>query len=102
MASIKGNFVPKTGHDIVKLTPSTIIIPQKDYQDKEASDDSKLKAIWDEQISAKNASVAYREAHVLLLSWDHKDDDLHVEQEVINFSEGVTSLMKLTSVGGRS
>ncbi|KAM3066683.1 hypothetical protein ACMFMG_002393 [Clarireedia jacksonii] len=57
-------------------------LQSENYQDEEASKDSKFKAIWDEQIGAKNTSVTYREAHVLLLSWHPDDDDLHVEQEV--------------------
>ncbi|ATZ46745.1 hypothetical protein BCIN_02g01150 [Botrytis cinerea B05.10] len=80
MASSKSNSILKPDHDIKRVATSTIVIP--DYQDKEASNDSKFKAIFDEHMSAKNASVAYREVHVLLLSWDRKDDDLHVEQEV--------------------
>ncbi|KAF7872141.1 hypothetical protein EAF04_003066 [Stromatinia cepivora] len=82
MAFNKTNSTPKTVLDNIKTTQSAIVIPKKDYQDKEASEDSKLKAIWDEQISAKNASLAYREAYVLLLSWHRDDDDLHVQQEV--------------------
>ncbi|KAJ8071114.1 hypothetical protein OCU04_001455 [Sclerotinia nivalis] len=82
MAFNKANSLPKTVFDNMKTTQSAIVIPEKDYQDKEASEDSKLKAIWDEQISAKNASLAYREAHILLLSWHREDDDLHVQQEV--------------------
>lgn len=87
MASSKSNSILKPDHDIKRVATSTIVIP--DYQDKEASNDSKFKAIFDEHMSAKNASVAYREVHVLLLSWDRKDDDLHVEQEVLSVQEGL-------------
>ncbi|TGO63706.1 hypothetical protein BCON_0011g00480 [Botryotinia convoluta] len=89
MASSKSNSVLKPDHDSRRTTASTIIIPPTGYQDKEASSNSKFKAIFDEHMSAKNASVAYREVHVLLLSWDRKDDDLHVEQEQVADLENV-------------
>lgn len=85
MAANKSNSMPRNVLDNTKPPQPKIIIPVKDYQDKEASEDSKLKAIWDEQISSKNASVAYHKAHVLLLSWHQDDDDLNVEQEVVYF-----------------
>lgn len=59
-------------------------IPVNDsYQDEYTSRDSKLKAIFNEQMDAENSGVAYRKVHVLLLSWHPDDDDLHVEKEVI-------------------
>ncbi|TGO24997.1 hypothetical protein BPAE_0090g00410 [Botrytis paeoniae] len=94
MASSESNSVFKTEHNRKKITASTIIIPPIDYQDKDASNDSKLKALFDEHMSAKNASVAYREVHVLLLSWDRKDDDLHVEQEVADLENVFRDIFK--------
>ncbi|TGO35313.1 hypothetical protein BHYA_0163g00280 [Botrytis hyacinthi] len=94
MASSKSNSVLKPENDSRRATASTIMIPPTDYQDKEASNDSKFKAIFDEHMSAKNASVAYREVHVLLLSWDRKDDDLHVEQEVADLENVFRDIFK--------
>ncbi|PQE09664.1 hypothetical protein CJF31_00011217 [Rutstroemia sp. NJR-2017a BVV2] len=72
--------------DNTRNQQSSAIPPTENHQDEEASKDSKFKAIWDDQISAKNPAFAYREAHVLLLSWHPDDDDLHVEQEVKQIS----------------
>ncbi|KAF7885143.1 hypothetical protein EAF00_010961 [Botryotinia globosa] len=94
MASSKSNSGLKPDIDSRRTTAATIIIPPADYQDKEASNDSKYKAIFDEHMSAKNASVAYREVHVLLLSWDRKDDDLHVEQEVADLENVFRDIFK--------
>ncbi|KAF7898925.1 uncharacterized protein EAF01_008138 [Botrytis porri] len=94
MASSKSNSVLKPDHDGKRTIASTIIIPPTNYQDKEASADSKFKAIFDEHMSAKNASIAYREVHVLLLSWDRKDDDLHVEQEVADLENVFRDIFK--------
>ncbi|KAA8573481.1 hypothetical protein EYC84_005066 [Monilinia fructicola] len=70
--------------DDFKSVKASNIAEIDSYQDKAASKDSQLKAIWDEQMGAKNIAVAYRQAHVLLLSWHPEDDDLHVDQEVSN------------------
>ncbi|KAF7960137.1 hypothetical protein EAE96_001736 [Botrytis aclada] len=94
MASSMSDSVLKPGHDSRSTTASTTNNPPADYQDKEASNDSKLKAIFDEHMSAKNASVAYRQVHVLLLSWDRKDDDLHVEQEVADLENVFRHIFK--------
>jgi hypothetical protein len=61
---------------------SSAIAPNENHQDEQASKDSKFKALWDGQISAKIPAFTYSEVHVLLLSWHPDDDDLHVEQEV--------------------
>ncbi|PQE30538.1 homeobox domain containing protein [Rutstroemia sp. NJR-2017a WRK4] len=61
---------------------SSAIAPSENHQDEQASKDSKFKALWDGQISAKIPAFAYSEVHVLFLSWHPDDDDLHVEQEV--------------------
>jgi hypothetical protein len=56
----------------------------KDYQDEVETRDSKLKAIWDNEMVElkKKAVVHYKKAYVLLLSW-HKDvDDLKTDKEV--------------------
>lgn len=53
------------------------------HQDKEASHDSELKAIWDQNISDVNAEpLSYCKAVVLLLSWDKEVDDLKTDKEV--------------------
>jgi hypothetical protein len=55
----------------------------QDYQDKFESHESRLKAIWDKEMGgAKKTPVFYRNAAVLLLSWDPKVDDLHTDKEV--------------------
>lgn len=59
-------------------------IPVNDnYQDEYTSRESKLRAIFDEQMDAENSGVACRKVHVLLLSWHPDDDDLLVEKGVI-------------------
>lgn len=64
----------------------------KNYQDKDESHDSRLKAIWDKHMGdVKEKVVSYSKACVLLLSWDEKDDDLHTHDEV-----GHTSDLKKT------
>jgi hypothetical protein len=76
MASIRN--LPKAVLENLQTLQSSGIIAE----DRGSSEDSAFKAIWDEQIGAKKTAFAYREAHVLLLSWHPDDDDLHVEQEV--------------------
>lgn len=86
--------------DDFKSVKASNIAEIDSYQDKAASKDSQLKAIWDEQMGAKNIAVAYRQAHVLLLSWHPEDDDLHVDQEVSNLRVrlgGFSKLMKIRS-----
>lgn len=54
------------------------------YQDEVESFDSKLKAIWDENLGdvGKGKAVVYRRVVVLLLSWHRDFDDLHTDKEV--------------------
>lgn len=65
-------------------TPSqTLESPTKDYQDEDETRDSKLKAVWDNELGdLKSKHIPYQKAYVLLLSW-HKDiDDLKTDEEV--------------------
>jgi hypothetical protein len=55
----------------------------KDYQDKDASHESKLKAEWDAHMgTVKKESIFYRNAVVLLISWHRDIDDLKTGEEV--------------------
>jgi hypothetical protein len=55
----------------------------KDYQDADETRDSEFKAIWDGEMGdLKNNSISYRDAFVLLISWDESVDDLHTDKEV--------------------
>ncbi|RDW82288.1 hypothetical protein BP6252_03400 [Coleophoma cylindrospora] len=73
--------------------------PPRDYQDEEESRDSRLKAIWDQDLGrVKNATVSYRQAFVLLLSW-HKDvDDLHTSEEVTKLENVFRDTFKYKTV----
>ncbi|KAG9237399.1 hypothetical protein BJ875DRAFT_493326 [Amylocarpus encephaloides] len=56
---------------------------QDDWQDKEASCDSKLKAVFDEEIGKhKKNRFTFHKAAVLLLSWAEDFDDLKTGPEV--------------------
>lgn len=56
---------------------------KEDYQDKTTSHDSRLKALFDEQLSGlKEARASYSKAAVLLLSWHPECNDLNTEGEV--------------------
>ncbi|KAH8198233.1 hypothetical protein TruAng_007617 [Truncatella angustata] len=76
MSSMRGN-PPKKGL-FQPLESAT-----KDYQDEAETRDSKLKAVWDNQMGdLENKYIPYKNAFVLLLSW-HKDiDDLKTDKEV--------------------
>ncbi|KAF4636285.1 hypothetical protein G7Y89_g1792 [Cudoniella acicularis] len=64
-------------------SPISPALGAKNYQDKEESHDSRLKAVFDERMGCvKRAAVSYRKAVVLLLSWHRDIDDLHTEDEV--------------------
>ena len=55
----------------------------RNYQDEAASNESKLKALWDEHMgTVEKETIFYRKAVVLLLSWHPDVDDLHTEEEV--------------------
>ncbi|CAG8954502.1 hypothetical protein HYFRA_00004415 [Hymenoscyphus fraxineus] len=55
----------------------------ENHQDKDASLDSQMKAIWDAEMETpRTKPVLYREVHVLLLSWDDNVDDLKTGKEV--------------------
>jgi hypothetical protein len=55
----------------------------RNYQDEAASNESKLKATWDEHMgTVEKETIFYRKAVVLLLSWHPDVDDLHTQGEV--------------------
>ncbi|KAI9647715.1 hypothetical protein NHQ30_004101 [Ciborinia camelliae] len=78
----------------IPASRSSSSVAKDNYQDKDASKDSELKAIWDKQIGEKKSSVVYCKAHVLLLSWHRDDDDLHVEQEVADLENVFRNIFK--------
>jgi len=58
-------------------------VQTRNYQDEAASNESKLKALWDEHMgTVEKETIFYRKAVVLLLSWHPDVDDLHTEEEV--------------------
>lgn len=74
------NKTSASGAEASRPTPGS---PSKDYQDKDETHDSKLKAVWDSEIGAHEEEYsAYEKASVLLLSWHKDDDDLETAEEV--------------------
>ncbi|KAF8849841.1 hypothetical protein BDZ45DRAFT_697220 [Acephala macrosclerotiorum] len=71
------------------------------YQDEAASHESRLKAIWDEQITTgKKKEAIYKSAFVLLLSWDDDVDDLHTRDEVAALEQMFKNVFKYETVRG--
>ncbi|KAF3024328.1 hypothetical protein E8E14_013954 [Neopestalotiopsis sp. 37M] len=70
------NEIPASGAEVPRPTPES-------YQDKNETNDSKLKAVWDSEMGAQEEKYsAYEKASVLLLSWHKDDDDLATAEEV--------------------
>ncbi|KAK8076643.1 hypothetical protein PG994_003915 [Apiospora phragmitis] len=57
--------------------------PIQEYQDEDATQDSKLKALWDSEMGDLNHPYTpYTKVSVLLLSWHKEIDDLKTDHEV--------------------
>ena len=80
--------MPTQDDQIPPLTtesPSTEKAPKVPYEDDNEKLNSTMQLAWSEVMQEGhyyNSSVDYRHVHVLMLSWDHQFDDLHVQKEV--------------------
>ncbi|KAF7531834.1 hypothetical protein G7054_g8499 [Neopestalotiopsis clavispora] len=79
------NKIPASGAEAPRPTPES---PSKDYQDENETHDSRLKAVWDSEMGAREENYSvYEKASVLLLSWHKDDDDLATAEEVTNLEQ---------------
>ncbi|KAK6822851.1 homeobox domain-containing protein [Apiospora arundinis] len=80
MASLDGGHASPSIASPLSLGPHEL--PAKDYQDEDETHDSKLKALWDDEMGDLEGQYKpYTKVCVLLLSWDQKIDDLKTDKE---------------------